>query len=550
MQVAGRVSTLSAVDRLLLLPARHAFDRAPGTCARRSTAAARRSIKTFTAPFVAGDGAGPADRRLDDHRLPQARRAAPGRRSARRPTPRSPAGGYVSFTLGDTTIRGGAFGGGNVSGAAPSAPPRRRCRRPPATAGAPVLERALRRRRADHRLQPLPRHGGGRRDAAQERRQRHLLRRQHGRANGTRYYYRVAAVNSVGEGTQSNEASATPAAPAQRPAAPGAVRHRRHRRAPVLERARPTAAPPITGYNLYRGTAAGATTLLHEPRQRHLLRRHHGHQRHQVLLPRRGGQQRRRGHAVERGLGDAGGAPPPPLPFPRTATLDSFARPAGALGTNWQSPGPGGPRHGHDPEQRPDPQQRRRGSATWRTQTFTADQEAYMTVPTLPGGEQLHAGRGRVSTLSSADLSCYFLRVTPSTGTWDLRKKLNGAGSTSIKTFTAPVRGRRLARPAGDRLDAHRLPQARRRRVDLGRLRHRHGDPGRGLRLVHARRHDDPRRRVRRRQHQLTPAQRTRQNVGGDVDAAPAVRERRGPKPRPHRHPRARASAGSAWRSG
>lgn len=32
----------------------------------------------------------------------------------------------------------------------------------------------------------------------------------------------------------------------------------------------------------------------------------------------------------------------------------------------------------------------------------------------------------------------YFLRVTPSKNLWDLRKKLNGGGSTSIGTFTAP----------------------------------------------------------------------------------------------------------------
>ena len=45
---------------------------------------------------------------------------------------------------------------------------------------------------------------------------------------------------------------------------------------------------------------------------------------------------------------------------------------------------------------------------------------------------------GRVSTQNTVNLSCYFVRVTPSTGTWELRKKLNGAVSTSIKTLNAP----------------------------------------------------------------------------------------------------------------
>jgi acid phosphatase type 7 len=161
--------------------------------------------------------------------------------------------------------------------------------------------------------------------------------------NGTKYYYRVAAVNNVGEGTQSNEVSATPSS-----------------------------------------------------------------------------------------------APPPPLPFPRTGLLDDFARPAGALGTNWQSPalqdggtvtikssGLTGSSSGA-------------GSATWSPGTFGADQEAYLGVPTLPAAGNFMQLAGRVSTQSSSNVSCYFLRVTPSSSTWDLRKKINGAASTSIKTFTAP----------------------------------------------------------------------------------------------------------------
>ncbi len=158
--------------------------------------------------------------------------------------------------------------------------------------------------------------------------------------NGTKYYYRVSAVNSIGEGAQSNEVSATP-----------------------------TATPA----------------------------------------------------------------------FPRTGVLDSFARAAGGLGSNWQSPGlqdagtvtiaSSGLTKSSSAE----------SSATWSPSTFGADQEAYLTVPTLPSGGNFIQVAGRVSTLSSSGVSCYFLRVTPSSSTWDLREKLNGNTSTSIATFTAPL---------------------------------------------------------------------------------------------------------------
>ena len=44
----------------------------------------------------------------------------------------------------------------------------------------------------------------------------------------------------------------------------------------------------------------------------------------------------------------------------------------------------------------------------------------------------------RVSSLTPSNVSMYFLQVTPSKKLWDLRRKINGAGSTSMKTFTAP----------------------------------------------------------------------------------------------------------------
>ena len=59
-------------------------------------------------------------------------------------------------------------------------------------------------------------------------------------------------------------------------------------------------------------------------------------------------------------------------------------------------------------------------------------------MPTLPRSGAYLQVAGRVSTLATGGLSCYLLRVTPSTGVWDLRKKINGATSVSLKTFTAP----------------------------------------------------------------------------------------------------------------
>ncbi len=63
--------------------------------------------------------------------------------------------------------------------------------------------------------------------------------------NGTTYYYRVTAVNAVGESAPSNEVAATP----QPPQLPGA---------PVLS----SGSSAITGYRIYRSTGSGAETFL------------------------------------------------------------------------------------------------------------------------------------------------------------------------------------------------------------------------------------------------------------------------------------------------
>ena len=78
----------------------------------------------------------------------------------------------------------------------------------------------LERRLGDHGLQGLPRHRERRRDAARDARHRHDATPTRRRANGTTYFYKVSAVNGVGEGALSNERSATgdaPTVPARRP---------------------------------------------------------------------------------------------------------------------------------------------------------------------------------------------------------------------------------------------------------------------------------------------------------------------------------------------
>jgi fibronectin type 3 domain-containing protein len=85
-----------------------------------------------------------------------------------------------------------------------------------------------------------------------------------GLTNGVTYFYRVTAVNSVGEGAASNEATATPVAasvpgaPTNLSASPGKPR------GVALTWTAPasTGGSPITGYEIWRGTAAGLETKL------------------------------------------------------------------------------------------------------------------------------------------------------------------------------------------------------------------------------------------------------------------------------------------------
>jgi fibronectin type 3 domain-containing protein len=81
--------------------------------------------------------------------------------------------------------------------------------------------------------------------------------------NGVTYHYQVSAVNSVGEGSRSNERSATPTAPATVPGAPTLNSAAPGNGSVTLSWSAPSSdgGSAITGYKVYRGTSSGAEAL-------------------------------------------------------------------------------------------------------------------------------------------------------------------------------------------------------------------------------------------------------------------------------------------------
>jgi fibronectin type 3 domain-containing protein len=83
-------------------------------------------------------------------------------------------------------------------------------------------------------------------------------------ANGTTYFYEVSAVNSVGEGSKSNEMSATPTQPATVPGTPTLNSAAAGNNSVALAWSAPTTngGAAVTNYKVYRGTSSGGETLL------------------------------------------------------------------------------------------------------------------------------------------------------------------------------------------------------------------------------------------------------------------------------------------------
>jgi hypothetical protein len=67
-------------------------------------------------------------------------------------------------------------------------------------------------------------------------------------------------------------------------------------------------------------------------------------------------------------------------------------------------------------------------SATWSAARFGGDQDAFLTLRTPPKPNGFVQLVGRLNTLGTAGVSCYFVRVSGA-GVWELRKRVNGASS-------------------------------------------------------------------------------------------------------------------------
>jgi hypothetical protein len=195
---------------------------------------------------------------------------------------------------------------------------------------------------------------------------------------------------------------------------------------------------PVTGYKVYRGTTAGSETLLAT------LGNVDSYDDSAVV---NGTKYYYRvtavnsaGEGTQSNEGDGTPTPPPPpVPFPTTPLLDGFTRAAGPLGADWQSPGLQDSGTVTIDASGSTKSSAGASTATWSRTQFAADQEAYLTLKSLPAANGFVQVVGRISRLGTVGVSCYFLRVIPSTGTWDLRKKIDGGASTSLKTFNAPV---------------------------------------------------------------------------------------------------------------
>ncbi len=85
-----------------------------------------------------------------------------------------------------------------------------------------------------------------------------------GLTNGHAYYYQVSATNAVGEGSRSNEVSATPVSSATVPSAPQSLVATAGNAQVVLTWQAPVSdgGAAITGFKIYRGTSSGSEAVL------------------------------------------------------------------------------------------------------------------------------------------------------------------------------------------------------------------------------------------------------------------------------------------------
>jgi hypothetical protein len=126
------------------------------------------------------------------------------------------------------------------------------------------------------------------------------------------------------------------------------------------------------------------------------------------------------------------------------ATLDDFARAAGALGADWTSPwsnstgtisitSTSGRTTGSSAGTVS-------SSAIYKT-SFAANQDVALTVPVVDATTGVFIQvtvRGSVSA-NTTTTSQYFLRVTPSSSTFNIRKAVSGGASSSLASFTQAI---------------------------------------------------------------------------------------------------------------